>query len=37
LGEQVVATPAIVDGKLYVRGKEHLFAFGDRSTDVTHP
>ena len=32
LGEQVVATPAIVDGKLYVRGKEHLFAFGNGGT-----
>jgi outer membrane protein assembly factor BamB len=31
LGEPMVATPAIAEGKLYVRGKEHLFAFGEVS------
>ncbi len=37
LGEQVVATPAIADGKLYVRGKVHLFAFGEGSVaGATH-
>ena len=29
LGERIMATPAIVDGKLYVRTHEHLFAFGE--------
>ncbi len=28
LGERIMATPAIVDGKLYVRTDEHLYAFG---------
>jgi outer membrane protein assembly factor BamB len=28
LGEQTMATPAIVDGKLYFRTASHLFAFG---------
>jgi outer membrane protein assembly factor BamB len=28
LGSQVMATPAIVDGKLYVRTADHLYAFG---------
>lgn len=30
LGEYLAASPAIVDGKLYVRTKEHLVAFGAR-------
>ncbi len=30
LGERVMATPAIVDGKVYVRAEESLFAFGQR-------
>lgn len=30
LGEQVMATPAIVDGVLYVRGQRTLFALGQR-------
>ena len=29
LGEQVMATPAIVDGKLYIRTASQLFAFGN--------
>ncbi len=29
LGEQVMATPAIVEGNLYVRTAGHLFAFGE--------
>jgi len=38
VGEAVVATPAIVDGKLYVRGREHLFAFGTpNSFDARQP
>jgi outer membrane protein assembly factor BamB len=28
LGERIGATPAIVDGKIYVRTDKHLFAFG---------
>jgi outer membrane protein assembly factor BamB len=28
LGEPVVATPAFADGRLYFRGKEHLFCIG---------
>ncbi len=30
LGEPLMATPAIVEGKLYVRTAEHLYAFGTR-------
>jgi outer membrane protein assembly factor BamB len=30
LGEQVMATPAIVQGKLYVRTANQLFAFGEK-------
>ena len=29
LGEQILATPAVVDNKLYLRTENHLFAFGD--------
>jgi hypothetical protein len=25
---QILATPAIVDGRIYVRTKDHLYAFG---------
>ena len=32
LAEEIMATPAIVDNKLYLRSKEHLWAFGDKST-----
>jgi outer membrane protein assembly factor BamB len=28
LGEGVMATPAVADGKLYIRGKNHLFCIG---------
>lgn len=28
LGERIIATPAVLDGKLYVRTDRHLFAFG---------
>jgi outer membrane protein assembly factor BamB len=28
IGEQVLATPAFVDGKIYLRADKHLFAFG---------
>jgi len=30
LGEQVMATPAIVEGKLYIRTATQLFAFGEK-------
>jgi hypothetical protein len=30
LGEDVFATPAIVDGRIYVRTAEHLYCFGLR-------
>jgi len=30
LEERVMATPALVDGKIYVRTEKHLFAFGER-------
>jgi outer membrane protein assembly factor BamB len=29
LGEQIVATPALVDGRIYVRTEGHLYAFGE--------
>ena len=29
LGERVMATPAFVDGRIYVRTDEHLYAFGE--------
>ena len=30
LGESVMATPAVADGRLYIRGKSHLFCIGER-------
>ena len=30
LGETVMATPAISDGVLYMRGSKHLFAIGNQ-------
>jgi outer membrane protein assembly factor BamB len=30
LGETVMATPAIAEGVLYIRGRKHLFAIGER-------
>jgi hypothetical protein len=30
LGESVMATPAIADGVLYIRGRRHLYAIGER-------
>jgi outer membrane protein assembly factor BamB len=29
LGEKILATPAVVDNKLYLRTEKHLYAFGD--------
>jgi outer membrane protein assembly factor BamB len=29
LGEQIAATPALVDGRIYVRTEGHLYAFGE--------
>jgi outer membrane protein assembly factor BamB len=31
IGEPVSATPAVADGKLYIRGQEHLFCIGNKS------
>ena len=28
LGERIMATPAIMDGKIYIRTEKSLFAFG---------
>lgn len=33
LDAQILATPAIVDGKIYVRTEDHLYAFGLASSD----
>jgi outer membrane protein assembly factor BamB len=33
LGERIAATPAIADGKLYIRTDQHLFAFGGPEQD----
>ncbi len=30
LGEKVYASPAIADGKVFVRGDTHLFCFGKK-------
>ena len=30
MGEQVFATPALVDGKIFLRTEKHLFAFGEK-------
>jgi len=30
VGEPVMATPAIVDGDIYIRGRNHLFAIGEK-------
>ena len=30
LGERISATPALVDGKIYIRTDKHLYAFGSR-------
>ena len=27
LGERIMATPAIVDGRIYLRGEQHLWCF----------
>lgn len=32
LAEPVIATPAIVDNKIFIRGNAHLFAFGERNS-----
>lgn len=31
VGEACMATPALVDGALYLRGRKHLFAFGEEA------
>lgn len=30
MGEVLMATPALVDGVLYIRGMQHLFAVADK-------
>lgn len=30
LGQKVIATPAVADGRLFIRGETHLFCFGER-------
>ena len=30
LGERVYSTPAVADGKVFVRGESHLFCFGKK-------
>jgi hypothetical protein len=30
LGQRVYASPAIADGRIYLRGTEHLFCIGQR-------
>ena len=35
LGEEVRASPAIVDGRLFVRGKDHLYAIGQPAADLS--
>jgi outer membrane protein assembly factor BamB len=30
LGEQIFATPAVLDGRIYLRTEKHLFAFGEK-------
>lgn len=29
IGEQIFATPAVLDGRIYLRSEKHLFAFGE--------
>jgi hypothetical protein len=36
LGETVHASPALVDGRLYLRGKEHLHAMGNLRLTTRH-
>ena len=37
LGEEVFATPAFAAGRIYLRGKKHLFAIGERAKEATGP
>jgi hypothetical protein len=30
LGEGIVASPAVADGRLYIRGEKHLYCIGDK-------
>ena len=32
IGEQVFATPALLDGNIYLRSEKHLFAFGEKDS-----
>lgn len=31
MGEQVFATPAVIDGRIYLRTEKHLYAFGEKA------
>ena len=35
LGEQVMATPAVLEGRIYLRTAEHLYAFGEPGAEPT--
>jgi hypothetical protein len=37
LGQKVIATPAVADGRLYIRGETHLFCFGKPSPQGKRP
>jgi len=37
LGQKVIATPAVADGRLYIRGETHLFCFGKPSHQEKRP
>ena len=37
LGETVMATPAVSDGVLYIRGRKHLFASGSTDKPGAYP
>ena len=37
VGEPLMATSAISEGVIYVRGATHLFAFGKRTSDEEKP
>lgn len=35
VGERIYASPAVADGRLLIRGKDHLFCFGKRDVKTT--
>jgi outer membrane protein assembly factor BamB len=34
LGEPIIATPAVADNRLYIRGRDHLYCFGQTATNA---